>query len=338
MVGLRKALCVSLAVAAAFAVARPVAAQPAEETSLALPALTLVFSPIYIADSAGLWEKRGLKVKMHDITGIGAMNAVLAKSVDFSSSSGPTIIRAHVRGQKVQGIAETLNGLAIEIVLRKDVAEAAGVTAASPIEKRAQALKGKIASLTSPNTIPHAHLRYLARRGGVDPEREITVVSNQAPAGLAALKRGDVHAYVQGPPWTPTAVQQGIGVLLSSPLRGDLPEIAPLAFNIVVTRAGFCEEKPGVCAKMADGVTDAMNYMHDHPKESVELLRKRMPNIDPQVFAESFELIRKWTPRSSKVSEKSLANAQQLMLVGGMLKPEEKLASFAEIYTNKFAK
>jgi hypothetical protein len=38
------------------------------------------------------------------------------------------------------------------------------------------------------------------------------------------------------------------------------------------------------------------------------------------------------------VKEKGLANAQQLMLVGGMLKPEEKLASFKDIYTDKFTK
>jgi ABC-type nitrate/sulfonate/bicarbonate transport system substrate-binding protein len=336
MAGSRRGVCAALVLAAVVVGERPAAAQ--DETSIALPALSLVFSPIYIADSAGLWEKRGLKVKMHDITGIGAMNAVFAKSVDFSSSSGPTIIRAHIRGQKVLGIAETLDGLAIEIVLRKDVANAAGVDAASPVEKRAAALKGKRMSLTSVNTIPHAHLRYLARKGGVDPEREFTVVSNLAPAGFAALKSGDIEGYVQGPPWTPLAVHQGLGVLISSPLRGDLPELAPLAFNIVVTRPDLCAEKPTVCAKMVAGVADAMVYMHDHPKESIAHLHKRMPTIDPAVFAESFELIRRWTPRTAEIKETALLNAQQLMLVGGMIKDSEKLASFTEIYTNKFAK
>jgi ABC-type nitrate/sulfonate/bicarbonate transport system substrate-binding protein len=336
MAGSRKGVCAALLLAVPLAAERPAAAQ--DETSIALPAVSLVFSPIYIANSAGFWEKRGLKVKMHDITGIGAMNAVFAKSVDFSSSSGPTIIRAHIRGQKVLGVAETLDGLAIEIVLRKDVAEAAGVTDASPVDKRAAALKGKRMSLTSVNTIPHAHLRYLARKGGVDPERDFTVVSNLAPAGFAALKSGNVEGFVQGPPWTPLAVHEKIGVLISSPLRGDLPELAPLAFNIVVTRPDVCTDRPSVCAKMVAGVTDAMNYMHDHPKESIEHLAKRMPGMDAGVFAESFELIRKWTPRTAEIKEPAMLNAQQLMLVGGMLKDSEKLASFKDLYTNKFAK
>ena len=339
MLGRSRSLCVLLALAPLlFAVPPSAFAQRMEESSVALPARALVFSPLYIAEAAGLWEKHGLKVKLVDITGIGAMNAVLAKSVDFSSSSGATIIRAHIRGQKVLGLGNTLDGLAIEIVLRKDVAEAAGVDENSPIEKRAQALKGKKASTTSVNTIPHAHLRYFARKGGVDPEREITVVSNLAEAGLAALKNGAVEAYVQGPPWGPTAVQQGIGVRLSSPLRGDLPELAPQAYNIIVTRPDVCEERPSVCTKMMAGIGDALVLMHDKPQDAIAHLRKYMPNIDPRVFAESYDLIRRWTPRSAKVKEQGLVNAQQLMLVGGMLRPGEKLAAFKDIYTDKFTK
>ena len=315
----------------------PKAVAQEEETSLALPALALVFSPIYIADSAGLWAKHGLKVKLHDITGIGSMNAVLAGSVDFSSSSGPTIIRAHIRGQKTLGIGETLDALTTELVVRKELAAAAGVTDQSPIEKRAQLLRGKKVSLTSVNTIPHAQLRYIAKRGGVDPEREITVVANEAPAGLAALKSGAVDGYNQGPPWSRIAIQQGIGVMLSSPSSGDLPELVPLAFNIIVSRLGLCNQKPTVCTKLMAAIGEGMVYMHEHPKESVAMLRQRMPG-DQEVFEESFESVRKWTPRTAEVKEAALANAQKLMLVGGMLRDDEKLTSFQEIYTNKYVK
>jgi ABC-type nitrate/sulfonate/bicarbonate transport system substrate-binding protein len=328
----------ALTLAASLALAGARAeAQQVEETTLALPALALVFSPLYIADSAGFWTKHGLRVKLHDITGIGAMNAVLAGSVDFSSSSGPTIIRAFVRGQRTLGIGETLDDLATELVIRKDIAQAAGITEKSPVEKRGQLLRGKKVSLTSPNTIPHAHLRYIARKGGVDPEREITVVSNLAEAGFAALKNNAVEGYHQGPPWSRLAIQQGLAVMLSSPANGDLPELIPLAFNIIVSRLGLCDQKPSVCTKMMAGIGDAMIYMHDHPKESIEHLRKRLPG-NQEVFEESFESVRKWTPRSAEVKEEAMANAQKLMLVGGMLREDEKLSSFKEIYTNKYVK
>ena len=38
------------------------------------------------------------------------------------------------------------------------------------------------------------------------------------------------------------------------------------------------------------------------------------------------------------MTEEGWAKAQELALVAGMIKPEEKLSSFAELYTNKYAK
>jgi ABC-type nitrate/sulfonate/bicarbonate transport system substrate-binding protein len=336
MVGLRKTLCVSLAVAAALAGGRPAAAQ--EETSMALPALTIGFSSTYIADAMGFWTKRGLTVKLHDIVGIGSMNAMLAGSVDFSNSSGPTVIRANIRGQKVQGIGSTLDGLPFEIVMRKDIMDASGLTETSPIDKKAQLLKGKKISLTSVNTIPHAYLRYFARKGGIDPERDMTVVAMPPEAGLAALKNATTDGYVQGVPWPIIAVNQGTGKRLATALRGDAPEMLPFSFNIVVTRAGLCDQKPTVCQKLMDGYLEGMNFMLDKPKESLEILAKKMPKMEPAVLKEGFELTVKWTTRTTKILEDGLKNSQELMLVGGMLKPEERLASFADLYTNKFTK
>jgi hypothetical protein len=78
--------------------------------------------------------------------------------------------------------------------------------------------------------------------------------------------------------------------------------------------------------------------MHSHPKESIELLRKRLAGSDPAVFEESYRLMLGWTPKDPRMSEEGWAKAQDLMLAGGMIKAEEKLASFKEIYTNDYIK
>jgi ABC-type nitrate/sulfonate/bicarbonate transport system substrate-binding protein len=309
-----------------------------EETSMTLPALTLGFSPTYIADELGFWTKRGLKVSMHSITGIGSMNAVLAGSVDFTNSSGPTVIRANIRGQKVLGIGSTYDGLPFEIVVRKEVAAAAGVTETSPIEKRAQAIKGKKISLTSPNTIPHGYLRYFARKGGLNPDRDIQLASMAAEAGLAALRNAATDGYVQGPPWTVVATHMGIAVRLDSSLRGQMPDMLPFAYNIVAAKPETCDKRPTVCQKLMDGYLEGMLYMNDHPKEALEILKKRMPGGDQAAFVDAFELTRKGTPRTTKINERGIQNAQELSVDGLMIKPEEKLASFAGIFTNKFTK
>jgi ABC-type nitrate/sulfonate/bicarbonate transport system substrate-binding protein len=325
--------------AASIVAAAPYATgQQMEETSMTLPALTLGFSPTYIADEMGFWTKRGLKVNMHSITGIGSMNAVLSGSVDFTNSSGPTVIRANVRGQKVQGIGSTYDGLPFELVVRKEILDAAGVTESSPLEKRAQAIKGKKISLTSPNTIPHGYLRYFARKGGLNPDRDIQIASMAAEAGLAGLKTAAIDGYIQGPPWTVVATHQNLAVRLDSSLRGSMPELLPFAYNIVAAKPETCEKRPSVCQKLMDGYLDGMLYMNDHPDESLAILQKRMPGGDREVFKEAFDLTRKSTPRTTKINDKGLLNAQELSIDAVMIKPEEKLARFDGIFTNKFTK
>ncbi len=334
---MKKIAIVTAALLAAAAAGVPAGAADMEKTTMALPAVTIGFAPTYIADAKGFWTKRGLSVELHDITGIGSMNAVLAGSIDFSNSSGPTIIRANIRGAHVEGVASTLNGLPFEIIVPPGLMKKAGVTKDLPVAERAKILKGAKISVTSPNTIPHVYLRYFLRKGGLNPERDVTVVSIPPEAGLAALKNNTTQGYVQGPPWTEIATHQGIGVVLSSAITGDLPELNPVAYNVIVTRAGFCEKKPSVCKKLMAGYTEAMKFMHSNPDESVAILQRKMPKVDPGVLRNSFNLIAKLTPETTKINLAGLSHAQELMVVGGMIKASQKLASFEGIYTNKYA-
>jgi ABC-type nitrate/sulfonate/bicarbonate transport system substrate-binding protein len=324
----------------ALAVAAPgrLALAQQDEATVALPALSLNFSPNYIAHDLGFWKDAGLDVKLTQIGGIGAMNAVLSRSVEFSNSSVATVIRANIRGQKVVALGTALDGIMQEIVLSTAAATAAGVTETSPMDKKAQALRGKKISIDSPNTLPHAFARYIARRGGVDPEREITFASMQPEAALAALKSGAIDAMAGGLPWSIIPPRDGSGILLASGVRGDVPELMPITNNMILTRGGFCDEKPTVCDRLMTGYARAAKFMHEKPKEAAEVLRKRMRNMDPELLEASFDRILRWTPKSTRINEAVFANSQRFMIEGGMLKPDEGLKSFSAIYTNKYAK
>jgi len=322
----------------ALALASPAHAE--DETILALPALNLGFATSYIAEGAGFWTKSGLKVKIVEIQGVGAMNAVLSKSADFSNSSGATILRANIRGQKVVTIANTFTGLIHEMVVSNKLAEAAHITIDSPIKDRAAALKGKKIAINAPNAIPHGMLRLFARKGGIDPERDLTTAIMAPEASFAALKSGAIDGFIQSLPWSLIPPRQGFGVLMSSNLRAkpEFPELIPEIFNGIVTRPDLCPQKPTVCERLVAGYTQAMVYMHDHPAESVAILQKRMPGEDADVLAEGFKLMVPWTPRAGRMTDEGWAKAQELMLIAGMIKPDEKLTAFKDIYTNEYIK
>src|SRR5262249_35703265 len=135
-----------LAAAAAIAVLVPIAAQsqPAgENVVLAVPNVALTFAPGYLGEDLGLFAKHGLNVKSVVIAGIGSANAVISGSADFAQISGATLTRAAARGQRLIGIASTLNRPTIQIVLRKEIADAAGFDPKAALDKRSQLMRGR---------------------------------------------------------------------------------------------------------------------------------------------------------------------------------------------------
>lgn len=333
---MHKSARVTATLVAALVIGHGAAAAGMQKVSVALPVTSLTFSPNYVAEAEGFWKKQGLDVTLHNIAGVGAMNAVLAGSIDFSNSSGPVVLRANIRGAKVQGIGVLLNGLPLAISVPPGMLKKAGLTLDSPVAARAKLLKGKTVTVVAPNTIPHIYLRYFARKGGLDPERDLTVTSMSPVEGLAALKSGRVQGYVQSAPWPQIAEKEGVGVYLS--VARDLPEFSPLAYNVVVTKTGFCDTKPDICTRMMAGYAEAMKFMHDHPEKAVTDLHAVMKRVDADVIASALKLIAGLTPSSTKFSLAELEHAQDLMIAGGMIKSSERLASFDGVYTNKYAK
>ena len=91
---------------------------------MALPAQTLTFSSAFIAEDAGFYKKEGLKVSHRFLVGVASPNAVLAGSADFTIGTGPVFLRAAAQGQRMLAIANLIDKPLVELVLRKDVAEA----------------------------------------------------------------------------------------------------------------------------------------------------------------------------------------------------------------------
>jgi ABC-type nitrate/sulfonate/bicarbonate transport system substrate-binding protein len=76
----------ALAIAMLTLAPAPLPAEPAplQDIVIAMPNFTFTSTPNFIAEELGLWAKHGLRVKIIQIAGIGATNAVIAGSADFA--------------------------------------------------------------------------------------------------------------------------------------------------------------------------------------------------------------------------------------------------------------
>ena len=78
--------------------------------------------------------------------------------------------------------------------------------------------------------------------------------------------------------------------------------------------------------------------MLDHPADALAHLKKRFAQLDERQLAAAFEDIRKITPRALAVGKAGLENAERFNVEAGLLKPEEKLKSYDDLFTDQYVK
>jgi NitT/TauT family transport system substrate-binding protein len=330
---LRPALAAMLALAAA-----PAAAQPAlQDIVIAMPNFTFTSTPNFIAEELGLWAKHGLRVKIIQIAGVGATNAVIAGSADFVQAGGSTLTRAAARGQRLLAIANTAERNIVAITMRKETAAAAGFDARAPLEKRAAILRGKTFGVGAINANPHAYLLAVASRGGVRPD-ELRVTALEGNAMWAAFQSRQIDGMSNSPPWPLKPVVDGLSVVIASGPEGDPPNAIDFAYNVILAKPETCEKRRPLCVGMGQVMKEAVAYMHSHPTEVLAILGKKFPNLEPKLIAAAFEEIRKSTPKVPVVTQQALLHADDFNIEAGMMKAEAKLKSYDGLYTDEFVK
>jgi len=318
--------------------AAPAAAQPAlQDIVIAMPNFTFTGTPNYIADELGLWAKHGLRVKIIQIAGVGATNAVIAGSADFVHAGGSTLTRAASRGQRLLAIANTVERNIVAITMRKEIAEAAGFDAKAPLEKRAAALRGRAFGVGAINANPHAYLLTVASRGGVKPD-ELRVTALEGNAMMAAFQSKQIDGMSNSPPWPLKPVVDGLSVVIASGPNGDPPNAIDFAYNVILAKPETCEKRRAICVAVGQVTKEAVAYMHSNPAEVRAILGKKFPNLEPKLIEAAYAEILKSTPKVPVVTKESLHNADDFNIEAGMMKAADKLKSYDGLYTDEFMK
>jgi len=336
---LRHANLLKLTAAAALAVSASIGARAQEiPIVMAIPAPTLTFSANFIAQDAGFYAKHGLKVTDRNLVGVAATNAVIAGSADFTVGTGSTFLRAVAGGQNLLAIATLVNKPMVELVIRKDVAAAAGITPDMPVEKRVQALKGKTVAVQGIGSIIHAMQRLAARRGGLDPDKDMRVTPMAPPAMFPALKSRQIDAYATSLPFTTQAIVEGEAVMLVSGPGAHLPEFIPFDYVVLYTRPEVCQKERIKCERTAKALKAATDFIVQKPDEAYALLAKRFSKLNPAVLKAAWAVVGPAHSSTSLVTREGLENSQRFSLDAGLLEPKDALADVTRTFTNEFLK
>jgi ABC-type nitrate/sulfonate/bicarbonate transport system substrate-binding protein len=338
MLGIFRTTIGALALAAgAGLIAQGAPAQAADmlKAKMALPTTGISWSFAYIAKDLGFWKDEGLDLDVVVLNGLAATNAMMSGSVEFTGASGTTLLTAGARGLKVEMIADLFDKLPYDIVVSKEFAKKTGLDPkTSNYLDRARALKGATIIVDAPRSIADAYLKYFVRKAGLNPERDI-ITTPVAPIGtVPALAAHKVDGFVLGPPWTNMAVDSGVGVYWLSTVHNDIPGLSPIIASVVLARTGYCEEHKDICTKYGAGLKRSFTYMREHPKDSIERLKKIFPTMDPESLRISFEQMLAILQKTPVASLQALENTQEFAIEAGLI--TTKLKSFDGLYNNAF--
>jgi ABC-type nitrate/sulfonate/bicarbonate transport system substrate-binding protein len=309
------------------------------ETVFAIPAQTLTFSAHFVAHDMGFFQKEGLKVSDRYLVGVASPNAVLAGSADFTVGTGPVFLRAAAQGQKFLAIANLVDKPLVELVMRKDVADAAGITDKTPAAERAKALKGKTIAIQGVGSIVHAWQRYVTMTlGGLDVEKDVRIAPMDPPAMFPALENKAIDGFTTSMPFTTQAIVKGSAVMVASSTF-DAPDLAPFGYALVYTRPGFCKEKGDLCPRVVRAYQAAAKAIQEKPDEVFDkVLTKRLAKTPPDLLAAAWKVAQTAHAKDIRVTRAQLENSQKINLGTKLIEPKDAVKNYEELFTDEYVK
>jgi NitT/TauT family transport system substrate-binding protein len=330
--------------AAALAVAMavsPLAARADDkpiDVIFVLPAPTLTFSAPFLAEDAGLYKKEGLNVTHRMLVGVEAVNAVIAGSADFTDSTGPVFLRANAKGQPLIAIANLVDRPLVEMVLRTDVYDALHVTDNMNLKQRGALLRGKTIAIQGVGSIIHAWERFVAARGGLDPENDVRIAPMDPPAMMGALQTKAVDGFATSLPYTTEPVVSGAAKMFASAPGGIAPDMIPFPYGIIMARPQTCKDNAEKCQRMVRALAAASKMIHDQPDQALEILSKRFKQMDPNVLKAAWKTVAAAHASDLRVNQKLLETGDKMNVEAKLLKPEDQVKSYDGLFTDQFLK
>ena len=159
------------------------------------------FTPIWLAQEAGLFRKYGLNASLQLLTPQVSAQAVISEEADFYTD-GPDLINARLHGGQVKYFGGTIQQLVFQIWAAKEI-------------KTIRDLKGKAVAASTPRAALDTATREALKKNGLMPDKDVQILYVQSvPAILSSILGGKTAAGTLSAPNTIKAKDAGLNLLV----------------------------------------------------------------------------------------------------------------------------
>ena len=281
-----------LAAAAASTLARPsfAIAQPVPEIqTIRSTAKSWIWMVEDYAIHGGFFSQAGVKVTAN-ASGRGTnMTALVNASVDVEWGDPGEALNAKKENLPFRTIGQTVGKFGSHVVVKKAVLDRLGVTEASPVAAKVAALKGLRMGDTGPGGAPDNLLRWLAVKGGMNPDRDLRLVPIQGggPAIVAALSQGVIDGFCLSSPTSDLAVSKFGCAYLFNMVTDPPPELAEYTYIICSTAEKTLRERRDPLVRYVTGLALAMRSMAAEP-DKFKAFAIGFLELDPTIAETAF--------------------------------------------------
>ena len=229
----------------------------------------------WLAKEAKIYEKHGLDVELILLRGSGQTSAALLGGSIFASPVAlPTMMLANLSGADLVNVAHTVPGVQTKMVVRPEI-------------KRPEDLRGKRIATSSLGSLGDFLFKYMLRKHGLDPNREMVWLSiGTPPERLQALFSGTVDATEASYPFDVQAERKGFRVLFDA-----RKEVVYPSMSIVTRRKSTVEDRDTVM-RMVRAHVEGIAYFKNNKEFSIKVLSKQLRIKDRETLENSYETYR----------------------------------------------
>ena len=241
----------------------------AERFYISIPGPTLSYTHLYYDQKKGFFSQEGLDLQVLVVRGIIGVSSLMSGEIDVTCHAGSGFAAA-LRGLPVKVISVTHDRPVHELIVAPSINAAAD-------------LKGKAIAVGSLEGTAAVITRRILQAKGLDPQKDVTLLSMDTSARLQSLLTGRVAGGMMTPPSTYLAQDQGYRVLA----RGR-DHLRYLQTGVVTTEANI-KQKRGNIVRFLRGWGRALKFYQDNPEIMIPYIQKKLGVKDAQLARRMYE-------------------------------------------------
>lgn len=251
----------------------PAQSKKLEPVKIGYSGVGIAHDLLKIMGNKQIFEKYGLNAQSIYIGSGSLMNqAVVAGSIQFTTSDLPSQIQSALAGIDFRIISVTIDRLDGALMARKEI-------------RAPQELKGKKVAISRFGSVSDIVTRMVLRHWGLDPKEVILIQVGNTPTRIAAILSGQVDAGLINPTDVDKMVASGCCVMLADLSALDIP----YARFGVAGLGSYFKANPDTAGRVLGAFTEGIHYYKTHPEDGIAALRSR--GGDPQTAKEIYQKV-----------------------------------------------